>query len=148
MSILNVKFKKLSPNAVTPSYANSGDAGLDLTAISERVLYDHEVPVLEYGFGLSIEIPKGFVGLIFPRSSITTKTTLLLGNSVGVIDSGYRGEIKALFRNALLSGNRKYKLGEKVAQLIIMQAPQIVLEETTELSDTDRGEKGFGSSGK
>lgn len=146
MAILNLKFKKLNSAAVVPSYAKPGDAGLDLTAVTEKVIFEHEVPIIEYGTGIALEIPEGFVGLIFQRSSITTKTTLTLGNAVGVIDSGYRGEIKLQFRNALLSGNRKYKVGDRIGQLILMPIPQVKLEEVTELTESIRGEGGFGSS--
>lgn len=89
-----VKIKKLHKDAVIPSYSKIGDAGLDLTAVSK--IYD-EYGNVEYGVGLAIEIPKGYVGLIFPRSSISKKD-LILSNSVGVIDSGYRGEIKFKFK--------------------------------------------------
>lgn len=145
MAILNVRFKKLNEAAVVPSYAKPGDAGLDLTACSEKVIFEHEVPIIEYGTGISVEIPEGFVGLIFQRSSVTTKTTLTLGNAVGVIDAGYRGEIKLQFRNALLSGNRKYKVGDRVGQLVILQCPVVKLEQVDQLSETSRGEGGFGS---
>src|SRR5882724_8747160 len=86
---LNVKFAKLNPEAVIPSYAKPGDAGLDLTAISMKEKTEDNVSYYEYEFGLSVEIPEGHVGFIFPRSSIT-KTDLTLSNAVGVIDSGYR----------------------------------------------------------
>ena len=91
---MNVKIKKLHPDAVIPTYAKFGDAGLDLTAIS--VEYKDDFGVLSYNTGLSIEIPEGYVGLLFPRSSIYKKE-LTMCNSVGVIDSGYRGTIKVNF---------------------------------------------------
>lgn len=95
---MKVKFKKLSPNAVIPHYAHATDAGLDLTATSR--VFD-EKGSLVYGTGLAIEIPRGYVGLVFPRSSIH-KEDLLLSNSVGVIDSGYRGEIMVKFKPSLV----------------------------------------------
>jgi dUTP pyrophosphatase len=140
---LKVKIKKLEPNAVIPSYAKDGDAGLDLTATS--VTYTDEDKTY-YGTGLAFEIPKGYVGLVFPRSSIH-KTPLTLSNSCGIIDSGYRGEVKAVFRN---NGRHDslYKIGDRIAQIIILPYPEIELEEVDELSSTERGEGGFGSSGK
>jgi dUTP pyrophosphatase len=92
---MRVKFKKLDPKAAIPRYAKIGDAGLDLTATSKG--YDEEKEKIVFGTGLAVEIPVGYVGLIFPRSSIV-KSFLTLANSVGVIDSGYRGEIKLLFQ--------------------------------------------------
>ena len=108
----------------------------------------------EYGTGLAMEIPEGYVGLIFPRSSIS-KTDHYLRNSVGVVDSGYRGEIKIRMSaptntlNCLwLLGGEEYKEGDRVAQLVIMKLPSVNFQEVEELSDTDRGEGGFGSTGK
>lgn len=141
---MEVKIKKLVPEAIVPVYAKEGDAGLDLTATSREI----NNQFIELGTGLAIEIPKGFVGLIFPRSSIS-KTDLILANSVGVIDSGYRGEIKCRFKaNKSVDIMTMYSVGEKVAQLIIVPYPQINLVEVDELTDTARGEGGFGSTGK
>jgi dUTP pyrophosphatase len=137
---LTVKFKKLYSDAVTPSYAKDGDAGLDLTAT--HMMWDDTY--IEYGTGIAVEIPNGYVGLVFPRSSVSKKENFYLKNSVGVIDSGYRGEIKLRFNKS----DTYYEVGEKVGQLIIMPYPTIQLEEVTELSNTDRGNGGFGSTGK
>ena len=145
---MKVKIKKLHENAVIPSYAKPGDAGMDLTATSKA--FDDNNNVV-YGTGLAVEIPKGYVGLIFPRSS-NAKTDLYLTNHVGVIDSGYRGEIMFKFRKADCSKNfqeaRLYEIGERVGQLIIIPYPSIEFEEVDALSDSDRGTGGFGSSGK
>jgi dUTP pyrophosphatase len=141
---MKVKIKKLVPEAQIPKYAKNGDAGLDLTATSVK----HEDNYIEYGTGLAVEIPEGYVGLLFPRSSVTNKS-LMVKNSVGVIDSGYRGEIKVRFQItnnlAVLS---LYQIEDKVAQLIIIPYPQIEFEEVSELSNTERGEGGYGSTGK
>lgn len=142
---MKVNIQKLHPEAVIPEYAKPGDAGLDLVAISEKVKLEATGPYVEYGTGLVIEIPEGHVGLIFPRSSVTTKTTLTLGNAVGVIDSGYRGEIRFQFRNLAHVAGKKYNVGDRVGQLIIMPYPLIEWNEVEELSETDRGEGGFGS---
>jgi dUTP pyrophosphatase len=99
----------------------------------------------EYGTDLAVEIPRGYVGLLFPRSSISN-TDHFLRNSVGVIDSGYRGEIKLRMSIPAL-GEKEYIMGDKVGQLIIMKLPWVEVEEADELSDTDRGEGGFGSTG-
>lgn len=140
---MKVKIKKLVENAVIPTYAKKGDAGMDLTATSKT--YDEQGNVV-YGTGIAVEIPEGYVGLVFPRSSIC-KTDLLLTNSVGVIDSGYRGEIMAKFAYVHMH-NKKYEIGDRIAQLIIMPYPTIEFEEVDKLSETERGEGGYGSSGK
>lgn len=142
---MQVNIKKLHPDAVIPTYAHDTDAGMDLTAVSFTYPNPDE-HVITYHTGLSIEIPKGYVGLIFPRSSIY-KQDLILNNSVGVIDSGYRGEIMAKF--VILKGkdSKLYKPGDRIAQLIILPYPKIEFNEVNELSDTDRGENGYGSTG-
>lgn len=150
---MQVKFKKLHPNAVTPSYAKVGDAGLDLTAVSINITKNY----IEYCTGIAIEIPESHVGLQFPRSSVTN-TALILKNSVGVIDSGYRGELKVRFTKSLraaieddLEETQKhyaYEVGDRIAQLVIVPIPTIELEEVEELSTSDRGTGGYGHSGK
>ena len=138
---MEVKIKKLNPNAVIPTYAKPGDAGMDLVATS--IILDTKTQIT-YGLGIALEIPDGFVGLVFPRSSIR-KTDLVLSNSVGVIDSGYRGELQATFKK---NGLNKYEVGDRGAQIMIVPYPQIEFEEVEELSNTERGEGGFGSTGK
>lgn len=137
---LKVRFKKLYQDAVIPSYAKNGDAGLDLTATHMT----WEENFIEYGTGIAVEIPQGYVGLVFPRSSVSKKENFYLKNSVGVIDSGYRGEIKLRFNKS----DSHYQAGEKIGQLIIIPYPTIYLEEVEELSSTERGEGGFGSTGQ
>lgn len=138
---MKVKIKKLHEDAVIPSYAKHGDAGMDLYSV--RMEKDKNGNDVHYT-GLAVEIPEGHVGFLFPRSSIS-KTSCSLRNAVGVIDSGYRGEIMVKF--GCMSNLDCYRVGDRVAQLIIMPYPQIELEEVEELSDTDRGEGGFGSTG-
>jgi dUTP pyrophosphatase len=143
---MKVNIKKISENAVIPTYAKDGDAGIDLVATSMKF----DGTQITYGTGLAMEIPNGFVGLVFPRSSIR-KTDLSLSNSVGVIDSGYRGEIQATFNQRSLSsqsGSFVYGVGDRIAQIIIIPYPPIEFNEVNELSDTERGEGGFGSTGK
>lgn len=139
---MKIKFKKLSKLSKIPSFANEDDAGMDLMAITVK----QSSNFYEYGTGLAMEIPKGYVGLLFPRSSISN-TDHYLRNSVGVIDSGYRGEIKIRMSVPDL-GKREYEIGDKIAQLIILKLPSINIEEVKILDVSSRGEKGFGSSGK
>jgi len=141
-----VKIKKLNENAVIPSYAKNGDAGMDLVATSIISETDTQIT---FGIGLALEIPFGFVGLIFPRSSVR-KTRLMLSNCVGVVDSGYRGELQATFNkvNQNSIADNDYKVGDRIAQIMIIPYPPIEFEEADELSDTERGEGGFGSTGK
>jgi dUTP pyrophosphatase len=139
-----VKVKKLVPEAVVPSYSKVGDAGMDLTITRE---IENTTFSVSYGFGIAMEIPKGYVGLVFPRSSVRN-TDLILSNCVGVIDSGYRGEIQATFKKTSGLDSIKYKVGERGAQIIILPYPTIYMTEVPELSDTERGSGGFGSTGK
>jgi dUTP pyrophosphatase len=140
---MNVKFKKLTKHASTPTYSKEGDAGLDLVAVD--TYHDRDYSFVEYGTGLAVEIPEGYVGLLFPRSSIS-KTDFSLANSVGIIDSNYRGEVKMRFRTSPYNG-MEYDIGDRIGQLVIMPYPKIDLVEVTELSDSNRGAGGFGSSG-
>lgn len=139
-----VKVKKLDPNAVIPSYSKVGDAGMDLTItnIKENTTFS-----ISYGFGIAMEIPKGYVGLVFPRSSVRNQE-LILSNCVGVIDSGYRGELQATFKKTQGLDSVSYNVGERGAQIIILPYPQVFMTEVPELSDSERGEGGFGSTGK
>ena len=171
---MKVRIKRLHPNSVIPTYAKEGDAGLDLTAVDKYFDIDGNVV---YHTGLAVEIPEGYVGLLFPKSSIC-KEDLSLCNSVGVIDSNYRGEIIVKFKPTPMfeieeesqiekdkfksyerigvaesaenmdTLNMHYKVGQRIAQLIIMPYPQIEFEEVKELTKTERGDGGFGSSGK
>ena len=157
---LKVKIKKLVNDAVIPTYSKEGDAGMDLVATSKS--YDEDGNVV-YGTGLAFEIPKGYVGLLFPRSS-NAKKDLLLSNSVGVLDSGYRGEVMFKFKPSgvhKINYNRNYgfeadfkselenyNISDKVGQLIIIPYPQIEFEESEELSESERNTGGFGSTGK
>lgn len=135
---MRVKIKKLHSNAVIPKYAKPGDAGLDLTAIG----FETKGHYITYHTGLAVEIPQGYVGLLFPRSSVY-KTHQMLSNCVGVIDSGYRGEIMMKFTTT----RDQYIAGNKIGQLIIMPYPQIEFEEVDQLSSTERGTGGYGSTG-
>lgn len=139
---MKIKVKRLNELAILPAKAHSTDAGFDLHAVSKN--YDNDGNVV-YGCGLAFEIPEGYMGLVFPRSS-NAKKSLLLSNSVGVIDSGYRGEVTAKFKK--LYPGEEYKIGERFAQLIVMPIPAVEFEEAEELSESERGVGGYGSSGK
>ena len=139
---MEVKFKKLLPVAVEPTYSKPGDAGMDLTAFG----VERTPGYMEYNTFIAVEIPEGYVGLLFPRSSVS-KTPLILANSVGVIDSNYRGPIKLRFKHTGENGSEPYKSGDRVGQLVIMPVPTIELKEVGDLSETSRGDGGFGSSG-
>lgn len=172
-----LRFKKLKANAVIPKYETAGAAGLDLRAVScepvERTsveylskVYGHSdlleferKHLLLYRTGIAVEIPRGYVGLLVPRSSVATKTDLSLANSVGVIDSDYRGEIMAVFRIHDYNLPRhseehggyaftEYEAGDRVCQLVVVPCPQFECVEVDELETTARGEGGFGSTGK
>lgn len=141
---MQVRFRKLSDKAVLPTYAHSTDCALDLTAISSTSDDD----IITYHTGLAVEIPSGYAGLILPRSSIC-KTTLVLCNSVGLIDVGYTGEILIKFRSVNDYGiNLAYAPGDRVAQLLIVPTPKVEPEWTDHLPTTARGTGGFGSSGQ
>ena len=138
-----IKIKKLNVKAAVPVYAKPGDAGLDLVAVSKEVNGEQ----ITYGTGLAMEIPEGHVGLVFPRSSIKNYS-LSLSNAVGVIDSAYRGEIKAVFNTSIVKPLTVYEVGDKVAQLLILPYPKVNFVESESLSETVRGEGGWGSTGK
>ena len=141
---MQLKIKLLAENAVKPKYAKKGDAGMDLVATS---IISNTTFQITYGLGIALEIPEGFVGLVFPRSSIRN-TELMLSNSVGVIDSGYRGELQATFNKLNGLDSISYKVGERVCQIVIVPTPVVQVKIVDELSETERGEGGFGSSGK
>lgn len=148
---MKVRIKKLDSNAVIPHYAMRGDAGMDLTATSK--FYDKYGNIC-YGTGLAFEIPTGYVGLVFPRSS-TSHRQQVLGNSVAVIDSGYRGEVVMKFKPSLALDSRQcitdigtygtYEVGDRIAQMIILPYPNIEFVESDELSTTERAGNGYGS---
>jgi dUTP pyrophosphatase len=159
MKHIEVNVVKLVPEAVVPSYAKNGDAGLDLTATSmtETELY------IEYGTGLAFEIPPGYFGDMRPRSSISNYN-LILSNSPGTVDSGYRGEVKFRFKKTkeptqsyvdedgdigcLFTNAKYYKVGDRIGQMVIQAYPLVTLNVVDELESTTRGNGGFGSSGK
>ena len=143
MNNLVVSIKLTHPDAIMPSYAKPGDAGMDLTAVSVR--YDVNEELYVYDTGVSMAIPDGYVGLVFPRSSIS-KTGLSLANSVGVIDSAFRGSILLKFRSKNLV-SPSYKIGERIGQIMIIPRPFVTYQSVQELPSSERGTGGFGSTG-
>ena len=171
---LKVRIKKLHNDAVVPSYAHNTDCGMDLTAVSKT--FDEYGNVV-YGFGLAFEIPEGYAGFIFPRSS-NHKSGLLLTNCVGIVDAGYRGEVTAKFATRSVCAmprrfwhrlkfifnnesrgyetttwhhfdeDENYDIGDRVAQMVITPYLTATFMETNDLTDTSRGAGGFGSTGK
>jgi len=154
---MDIKIKKLTSDAVIPSYATEGSAGMDVIATSVAVTEDY----IEYGTGLAFELPEGYAMFILPRSS-NSKKDLLLCNSVGLLDEDYRGELRFRYKCILrpetimdennqpqtwLNCTKQYAVGEKVGQIVILPYPKINFVEVNELSDTERGERGFGEVG-
>ena len=140
---MKIRIKRLVPEAVVPQKAHASDAGFDLVAV--RAEFKEGCWVC--GTGWALEIPEGYVGLVFPRSSIVRKD-MSMANAVGVIDAGYRGEVTCRFR---LTGNLefpRYGVGERVAQIVFMKLADVELQESEELSESERGEGGYGSTGR
>ena len=149
--MLEVKIKKLHKDAVIPKYETVGSVGMDLTAVSKE--YDEHGNVV-FGTGLAIQIPEGYYADLRPRSSIS-KYDLVLANSVGTIDSDYRGELILKFKPSVYFGVNRgdddgvmYDVGDRIAQLVILPYPKVSFVEVDELSDTERGTGGFGSTDK
>lgn len=157
MNEVEVKIKILDYTAVIPAYAKQGDMGMDLTATDLE--YDAKSDCFIYHTGLAMEVPDGYGVLIFPRSS-NRRTNAYMTNHVGVIDSGYRGEILVCFKmrdremystkmiKESLDDIAPYKVGERIAQMIVFPYPKVTFKEVCELSDSERGTGGHGSTGK
>lgn len=144
---MQIKVKRLSDTAVLPVKAHTNDAGFDLTCsdITTEINECGQL-ILVYHTGIAIEIPEGYYGLLVPRSSIFKKS-LTLTNCAGVIDSNYRGEVMGKFRSTTDVVPSVYKVGERFAQLLIIPLPAVEMVEADELSETERGEGGYGSTG-
>ena len=142
-----IRFKKVHENAVAPMRGSEWAAGWDLSACATD--WDDVNKVLVYHTGIAVEIPRGYVGLLFPRSSIYKKT-LTQTNCVGVIDADYRGEVLVKFAlryHSEIESPRLYGLNERIVQLVIVPVPEVAWLEADTLSETERGEGGYGSSG-
>lgn len=137
---MKLKIKRINKDAKIPHYAHHDDAGMDVYALTKEV----KDKFIEYGTGLSFEVPEGYMMLVFPRGSLSNKD-LIMANHVGVLDAGYRGELKMRFRK---TGDDVYEIGDKIGQIIVVPFPKVEFEEVEELSETNRGGGGFGSTGK
>lgn len=135
-----MNIKKLHKDAIVPTYATDGSAAFDLYAASR----EGEI----YGTGLAFEVPEGHVMLVFSRSGDGFNRNISLVNSVGVIDPDYRGEVKVRFRYGADTAFPTHKVGQRIAQAIVMPAPRVSFNVVDCLPDTNRGAGGFGSTGK
>lgn len=152
---MEIKLKKLSKDAKIPLQGSTFAAGYDMYATSVSFIKNYLVEgrsyvdpfVVQYGTGIAIEIPKGYCGLLFPRSSVY-KNNQSLCNSIGLIDSDYRGEIKFNYYNFDRKKSNLYNIGDRVGQLVIIKHEDLNFKEVDSLSDTARGKGGFGSTGK
>ena len=166
---MEIRVRKINENAVLPAKAHETDAGFDLVATSKE--YDQNGNVV-YGTGLAFEIPDGHVGLLFPRSS-NSKKDLYLTNSVGVLDSGYRGEVMFKYKSPIqvinplvlwwnvfvlrkrnaknrvyVANFKEYEIGDRIGQLIVIPYPKVEFVESEDLSNSERGDGGYGSTGR
>ncbi len=139
--MVKLKIKRLNPEAKIPKHAHEGDACMDIYSISK----EEKEKFIEYGTGLAFEFPKDYAMLVFPRSSVTKKD-LILKNSVGVLDSSYRGELKLRFYKTTNEAE-VYDIGEKIGQIMLIPLPEIEIQETEEIENSSRGDGGFGSTG-
>lgn len=142
-----IRVKKLHPNAVLPTYGSRDAAGADLYACLEAPVTIQPGEVYWVSTGIALEVPKGCAGLVYARSSLGAKRGLAPANKVGVVDSDYRGEVKVVLLNHSKEP-QTLQPGERVAQFVITPVLQPMYEEVEDLTDTDRGAGGFGSTGK
>lgn len=142
---ITLPIKRLDPTVELPSYAYSGDAGLDLRSNEDVILAPLERRLV--GTGLAVAIPEGYAGFVQPRSGLSLREGLSMANTPGLVDAHYRGELKVCAVN--LDPEREIHItrGERIAQLVVQRVPVVDLVEVAELDETDRGSGGFGSSG-
>ena len=146
---MKIQFKKLYPDAITPTYAHEGDAGLDLYTQFDFELKQSQRLIVPTG--IAVDIPYGYVGLIHPKSGLAAKRNITVLNSPGTIDAGYHGELQVILYHAFSKGwvrKESFKKGDKIAQLVIQKVEYAELEEVTEFDDSSRGIGGFGSTGR
>lgn len=142
--MIEVAVRRLHPDAVVPSQAYEGDAGLDLAACEEVVLEPGERATV--AIGIAVEIPEGYAGFVQPRSGLAARHGIGVVNSPGLIDSGYRGEVRVVLLNTDRSAPFTVERGMRVAQLVVAPVASVRLVEVTELTASARGDRGFGSS--
>lgn len=141
-----LKIKKLDKGLPTPRYANPGDAGIDLYSSADSVIGPGEREMLPTG--IAVAIPAGFAGFVQPRSGLAARKGLSIVNTPGLIDSGYRGEIKVIAINTSKHEEIRIARGDRIAQLVIQEVPTVEIVEVDELDETERSTGGFGSTGK
>ncbi len=144
---MNIKVKKLKPDATVPTMGSKFAAGADLYSAEDADVVIEPSETKFIGTGLAMEIPEGYVGLVYARSGLACKRGLAPANKVGVVDSDYRGEIKVALHNHGKEAQTVEK-GERIAQMVIAPYLSVNYEEADELSETERGEGGFGSTGR
>ena len=144
MGVINIKIKLLNESAILPEKQHDSDAGYDLYSIEDVVLKPNQIYKVKTG--ISIQIPNNYGGLVLPRSGLSSKHGISLINTPGLIDSGYRGELLIPLIN---HSSNEYTINqhERVAQLILIETPEVKIEVTSDLDDSDREAKGFGSTG-
>ena len=144
MSVINIKIKRLNEDAILPEKQHDSDAGYDLHSIEDIILKPNQIYKVKTG--IAIQIPNNYAGLVLPRSGLSSKYGISLINTPGLIDSGYRGELLIPLIN---HSSNEYTINktERVAQLILIEIPEVKIEVTSDLDESDRDSKGFGSTG-
>jgi dUTP pyrophosphatase len=143
---MKIHVRRLHADAVVPIPHHPGDAGGDLVAVEAVVLAPGQRALVPTG--LSIAIPEGFAGYVLPRSGLASRHGVTCANAPGLIDAGYRGEIRVALVNLDPVETYKVEVGDRIAQLVIMPTPEVDYEEVEELPESTRGEGGFGSTGR
>jgi dUTP pyrophosphatase len=142
--LIELAVQRLRPDAVVPERAYSGDAGLDLTACEHVVLAPGERAVV--ATGVAVAVPEGYAGFVQPRSGLAARNGITIVNAPGLIDSGYRGEVRVILLNSDREQTFVIEPGMRVAQLVVLPVPEVELVEVDELPVSERGARGFGSS--
>ncbi len=142
--MIEVAFQRLRDDAVVPTRTYSGDAGLDLAACERVELGPGERAMV--GTGLAVAIPDGYAGFVQPRSGLAARNGITIVNTPGLVDSGYRGELKVILLNTDTSEPFVVEPGMRIAQLVVLPVPELDLVEVGELPESERGVRGFGSS--
>jgi dUTP pyrophosphatase len=142
--VIELPVRRLRDDATLPEHAYAGDAGLDLAACERHEVAPGERAVIPTG--LAVEIPEGYGGFVLPRSGLAARHGITLLNAPGLIDSGYRGEVKVVFHNTDRAETFVVEPGMRIAQLVVLPVPTVALVEQDELASSERGERGFGSS--
>jgi dUTP pyrophosphatase len=142
--VIELPIRRLRDDAVVPSRAYAGDAGLDLSACERVELGPGER--VSVGTGLAVAIPEGYAGFVQPRSGLAANHGITIVNTPGLVDSGYRGELRVVLLNTDLSDSFLVEPGMRIAQLVVLPVPELELVEVDELPESERGVRGFGSS--